>query len=400
VGVAVLQLAEAGKINLYDPVANHLDGLPEAWKAVTVQQLLSHTSGIPDIVDEEESVLIAPSLEMSWQKILAMPMDFKPGEKFKYNQTNYLLLGRIIDTLSGMSFQEFIKKEQLEKVGMPYTIRAGFGATKTVVPHAAPGYAYRKGVLSNTFFAFPGALQTAAGMSATAKEMADWVIALQSGKLLKKPSSLDSLWKPAILNNGKTGGFSRQLNGYAAGWPIILRPEHPAAAAVGGGRSSVMVYPKDDLSIIVLTNLMGGAPESFTDELAGFFIPDMKEANGFGLSKSLKILKLSLDKIGYKNAIAEVKKLKKSNKDFSISENELNNYGYQLIRKKQINDALEIFKLNVFLYPNSANTYDSLGETFAEVGNKEEAIKNYEQSLKLNPQNTNASRQLNSLKSK
>lgn len=277
VGVAILQLQEAGKLQLTAPVSTYLNDLPAAWQRVTLQQLLSHTSGIPDIVDEEEAVMIAPTLEASWKQVLAKPMDFEPGERFSYNQTNYYLLGRVIDTLAGMPFQEYITRGQLYKVGMPYTARAGFGATKAVIPHAAAGYTYRKGVLSNLFFSFPSALQTAAGMSATAKELGKWIIALQSGQLLNKKESLEALWLPASLTNGKTGGFSRQLNGYAAGWPVIGRAKHPAVAAVGGGRSAVFVYPKENLSIIVLTNLMGGSPEAFIDELAGMVVPAMKE---------------------------------------------------------------------------------------------------------------------------
>ena len=208
------------------------------------------------------------------------------------------------------------------------------------------------------------------------------------------------LWKPALLNNGTTGGFSSELNGYAAGWPVMTRAEHPAAAAVGGGRSAVLVYLKDDLSIIALTNLMGGSPESFIDELAGMFIQDMKKANGFGLSPSMKSLKNSLDKTGYKNAITEVKELKKRNSSFVLTENEVNKWGYQLLEQKRIHDALEIFRLNVYLFPNSANVYDSLGEAYAELGDTEPAIKNYEQSLKINPENINASQQIKKLKGK
>ncbi len=75
-----------------------------------------------------------------------MPNEFKPGEKFSYNQTNYLLLGRIIDKLSGMSFQEFIAKEQLEKAGMQKTIQSGFGATKYHCSSCSlVSYQYRKG---------------------------------------------------------------------------------------------------------------------------------------------------------------------------------------------------------------------------------------------------------------
>jgi CubicO group peptidase (beta-lactamase class C family) len=398
-GVAILQLVEAGKLKLDSPISEYLTDLPDTWKRVTVQQLLSHTSGLPDIVDEEESVMIADDPDEAWQKVLQMPGDFTPGEKFSYNQTNYLLLGRIIDKLSGMPFQEFITKEQLEKVGMPETAQSGFGATKTIVAHAACSYQYQRGKLSNMFFSFPSFLQTAAGMSSTAKEMADWIIALQNMQLLKQSSSLTALWTPAILNNGETGGFSNLLNGYAAGWPVVKRAEHPAVAPVGGGSSAVFVYPNDDLSIIVLTNLSGGSPEVFMDELAGLFIPDMKEVNGFGLSASLKLLKTAVDKAGYNNAVEEIKKLRKTNKDFTVTQKEINGWGYKLISQKRMPDALEIFKLNVYLYPASANAFDSLGEIYEDLGNTELAIKNYEQSLKFDPQNKNADQHIRKLRS-
>ncbi len=398
-GIAIMQLVEAGKLNLSSSVSSYLNNLPDSWKQVTIQQLLSHISGIPDIVDEEEAILISPyGLEESWKQILTLPMDFKPGEKFSYNQTNYLLLGRIIDTLSGMRFTEYIIKEQLIKAGMSNTMRAGFGATKDVIMHAAAAYQYRKGKLNNMFFSFDYPLQTAAGMSSTATEMANWIIALQNNLFLKEKASIAALWTPAKLNNGKTGGFSSLLNGYAAGWPIVAREEHPAAAPVGGGRSAVFVYPNDNLSIIVLTNLSGGTPDAFIDELAGFYIPDMKESNGFGLSSSIKLLRTELEKSGYKNAIKAFEKIKKVHAGFELPEDDVNSWGYKLINQKRITDALEIFKLNVSLYPASANTFDSLGEIYAELDNTELAIKNYEQSVKLNPQNSNAKSQIQKLK--
>ena len=398
-GVAIMQLVEAGKLKLSSPVAAYLKNLPESWNAVTIQQLLSHTSGIPDIVDEEESILISPYGEAAaWKQVQAMPVDFKPGEKFSYNQTNYLLLGRIIDSVGGMPFTEFIAKGQLQIAGMTYTIKAGFGATRDVIMHAAGGYRYAGGKLINMFFSFPPSLQTAAGMSSTATEMAKWIIALQKKRLLKNEWSIISLWAPATLRNGKTAGFNSVLNGYAAGWPVIIRTEHPAAAAVGGGRNAVFVYPDDHLSIIVLTNLSGGSPETFIDELAGFYIPDMKESNGFGLSAAVKSLKTELEKSGYKNAIEAVKKIKNVNTAYDLTEKEVNDWGYRLIRQSRLGAALEIFKLNVYLYPASANAFDSLGEIYAALGDTERAIQNYAQSLKLNPENTNAGDQIKRLK--
>lgn len=392
-GVAIMQLVEAGKLTLSSPIAAYLPGLPKTWNTVTVLQLLSHTSGIPNIDDEDFDERNA------WQKVTGLPMDFAPGEKFSYVQTNYLLLGRIIDTLSGMPFSEFIIKEQLLKAGMPATIKSGFGAAKQVIPHAAGGYRYERGVLLNMFFSMPPSLQTAAGMSSTAREISSWIIALQNNKLLTKKSTLASLWAPATLNNGNTGGFSALLNGYAAGWPVITRAEHPAAAAVGGARSAVFVYPNDNLSIVVLTNLAGSSPEEFIDEIAGFYIPAMKESNGFGFSASVKLLRDQLEKSGYKKAIEEVKNISKTNSQFKLLENEVNGWGYKLMRQNRLQDALEIFKLNVFLFPTSANTFDSLGEIYAELGEIRLSIKNYEQSLKLDPQNRNAEEVIKKLKS-
>ena len=396
-GVAIIQLAEAGKLRLSSPVSDYLVNLPDAWNKVTILQLLAHSSGIPDI-DEEET--LRTNEENAWKKLITTAMDFQPGEKFSYNQTNYLLLGRIIDRLTGMSFRDFIVKEQLAVAGMPKTISSGFGAAKQVIPHAAGGYRYQDGVITNMFFTMSPSLQTAAGMSSTAEEIATWIIALQQLKLFSQKSSLDLLWTPALLNNGKTGGFSNLLNGYAAGWPVVQRETHPAAAAVGGARSAVFVYPNDNLSIVILTNLAGATPEVFADEIAGFYYPDMKEANGFGFSRAAGMLKVQLEKSGYANAIAEAKKISKSNAELRFNEQEINGWGYKLMRSNRIKDALEIFKLNVHLFPGSANIYDSLGETYAELGDVQAAIKNYEQSLKLDPDNKNAEEQLSRLRSK
>lgn len=400
VGVAIMQLVETDKLNLALPISSYLNDLPAAWKPVTTQQLLSHTSGLPDIVDEETNLISPEGEDASWKKVQTLPLDFKPGEMFRYNQTNYLLLGRIIDKLSGMPFAEYITKEQLQIAGMPHTIKAGFGGSGDVIMRSAGAYrSNRKGKLSNMYFSLPPSLQTAAGMHAPAKEIAAWIIALQTKKILKDETSLSSLWTPAVLSNGKTGGFSRLLNGYGAGWPIVGRAEHPAAAAVGGNRSAIFVYPEDDLSIIVLTNLSGAFPDSFMDELAGFYIPEMKESNGFGLSSSVKLLRTALEKSGYKNAFQQVKNLKKENRSFVLAEGEVNDWGYSLLKQNRNADAVEIFKLNVALYPGSGNAFDSLGEVYAAMGDKTQAIKNYEQAVKLNPKNENAIAVLKALKS-
>ncbi len=119
-----------------------------------------------------------------------------------------------------------------------------------------------------------------------------------------------------------------------------------------------------------------------------------------GFQHLVKLVRARLEQSGYKQAIEEVKKLRKTNAGLALSEIEINSWGYKLIKQNRMADALEIFKLNVYLYPASANVYDSLGEIYAELGEPEPAIRNYEQSLKLNPQNSNAADQLKRLKHK
>ena len=113
-GVAIMQLAEEGKLKTTDPVSMYIDSLPAAWQKITLQQVLTHTSGLPDMLDEDEQVLGNGMEKLAMQKVKALPMEFKTGDKFSYNQTGYVLLGQIITKLSGMHFTKFIEEMNLK----------------------------------------------------------------------------------------------------------------------------------------------------------------------------------------------------------------------------------------------------------------------------------------------
>ncbi|MCC3157224.1 serine hydrolase [Hymenobacter sp. 15J16-1T3B] len=398
VGVAVMQLVEAGQLDLAAPVGRYLPELPATWHPVTVRQLLTHTSGLPDIMPED--ALVSENNEKTaWAEVQKQPLDFPPGQQFAYNQTNYLLLGRLIDKLSGQPFAQFIQQRQLDVVGMPRTTS---GDAHAVLPRMARGYTFtqyidgqvRRGKeLQNLFEVFPPSLRTAAGMSSTAEEMARWLIALQHGKLLQ-PASLTTLWTPGRLTDGTERGFGGKLTGYALGWPTVTRAEHPAVAPVGGGRSAVFLYPQDDLAIVVLTNLQGASPERFVDALAACYLPDMRVADGFGLPPTLRALHRTLRQRGFSHLEEEVKKARRHDPAYALPEQAVNAWGYSLVEQGQLADALAVFQLNVRLYPGSANTYDSLAETYAALGNKKLATQYYTRALALNPKNRTAAEYL------
>lgn len=403
VGVAIMQLSEEGKLNVNDPISKYIDSIPENWRAITLKQILSNTSGLPNIIDEEENVLGNGIENEAWRIVKTLPTEFKPGEKFSYNQTGYVILGKIINKLSGMHFTKFIEERQFKVAGMKQT---QFGDGRDVIPHYAGAYRktriengiwIRNKGYNNAFINFPVFFRTASGILSTANEMAKWIIALQSGRLLKQKQSIETMWTAAILNNGNVGGFNSLTNGYALGWPTVTRAEHPALGPVGGGRSALFVYPKDDLTVIILTNLMGANPEYLIDEVASYYLPDMHESNGFGLPAAVKKLRTQLIKSGFNKASVVFSTLKKKDPGFTLLEYDLNSWAYKLLEQNKKAEAIAIFRLNVKLYPQSANTYDSLAEILELTDDKQGALKNYKRSLELNPKNTNAAAHIKEL---
>jgi len=278
-GVAGMQLVEAGKLDLDAPVSRYLDGLPAAWRAITVRQLFSHVSGLPDIVDDELRLLVDGDDEASWAKVQTLPLEAAPGARFKYNHTNYVLLGKIIDKLAGEPYTQLIAERQFAVVGMPAT---GYYDARDVVPNIARTYRYvgagdgaKK--LNTRYEVWAPSLLTATGINTTAEELARWTIALQQGRLLHSETALKTLWTPTRLNDGSAAGFSRFINGYAIGWPTAERAQHRALIAGGGARAALAVYPDDELTVVILTNLLGASPVQFVDEVAGFYIPGLRK---------------------------------------------------------------------------------------------------------------------------
>lgn len=380
-GVAAMQLVEEGKLDLSAPISKYIDSLPAQWQPIKIQQLLAHISGLPDILRIQEVTGAGAFNEAkSWQKVMALPMDFPTGEQFSYNQTNYVLLGKIISKLRGKPFAEVFQEKQFDVVGMPHTV---FGDSRDIILHYAPTYSLKKAMdgqvlpeekLTINYAEVPPSRRTGTGLNSTAEDMAKWVIALQQGKLLKK-ETLKTMWSPITFNNGKP-------TNWALGWGVNkFRPKHWAVGMTGGGRSAFLVYPDDEMAVIVLTNLQGSSPENWIEELAGFFNPEIPA------SDPITLLRIELDKRGYDKAIQVVEEARKKDSGFKPDENELNDWAYRVMSKDKNKEALELFKLNVALYPDSWNVYDSLGEILLKLGNKEEAKKMYQKSVDLNPNN-------------
>ena len=269
-GVAMMQLAEAGLADLDAPVSRYLDDLPEAWRSVRVRQLLAHTSGLPDIVDQQG--LIGGKSEVdAWKAVKALPMAAPTGERFAYNQANYGLLAQIIAKQTKMPYERYIAQRQFAVASMRSTT---FGDSYDLVPNAATMYSYfpRKTDsvgdderLSHWFYDIPRGLWAGGGIQTTADELARWIIALSSGRLISA-ANVQNMWVPEQLSSGADGSW-------AAGWPVLAAPPARQVAGIGGARAAFIVYPDDGLAIIVLTNLVGSNPERFIPKIAEFYKP-------------------------------------------------------------------------------------------------------------------------------
>lgn len=376
-GVALMQLVEDGKLDLDAPVSSYIDQLPKDWRAITIRQLATHMSGLPDIWNQTGS-LVDGDIEASWAKVQTLPMGFKPGERVRYNQTNYYLLQLIIEKLSGRTFEQFVMERQFNVVGMPNTARLGWADDSTLVIGKARSYSnirYDKKTgnwvhvdrLYNTYFKFPAFMQTATGLESTAEEIARWLIAIRSAKLLT-PASVKEMWTPGKLNDGSNGRW-------AIGFPVLERAAHRAIQLSGGARSAFFVYPDDDVMVVLLTNLNGSSPEQFIDELAAYYIgdPAMRRASGFGLREDLVPLHVELARRGFgaDAAHAVVEEAARKSSKGAPSVDDLQTWGMHLWGTGQREEALVIFKLNTRVHPDSAAAYETLAAVY-EVSGKQE----------------------------
>lgn len=268
---ALLTLVDEGKLKLDDNIQTLLPGLPESWGSVTVKQLLSHTSGLPDIaVRPGRPELIADNQEEALRKLSEMPLQFKPGERWAYNQTNYVLLGMIIEKITGLSFQEFIKQRFFVPLGMTST---SYGdANDVIIGRASTYQTNKRGQLQTLSLIFPNYVRTAAGINTTVGDLAKWLNALKEGKVIKS-STQEIMWEAIKLNDGNVFRLDKKTIGYGLGWVVNDRPGHKIVGHSGGGTAVFNYLTQNNLTIIVLMNGQNN-PDSFINGIVSILIPE------------------------------------------------------------------------------------------------------------------------------
>jgi CubicO group peptidase (beta-lactamase class C family) len=379
-----LQLVEQGKIKLDGKVSDYLpDYRKDIGDKVTIHHLLTHTSGIPSYTDQPgffENVSRNPYKVADFVKKYASgDLQFEPGAKYSYNNSGYFLLGAIIEKVTGKSYEQALKDNILDPIGMKNT---GYDHYGTLLPKRAAGYVKTVNGYHNAPYLDMSIPYAAGSMYSTVEDLYLWDQALYTDKILSAQSK-ELMYKPFLQD-------------YAYGWAVSnasfkLNDQPVQIIRHGGGINGfstiITRFPKEKNLIVLLDNTgqsMGRLSETITKILYNqpYEPPKMS---------IVATLETTIKEKGIEAGIAQYRDLKaKQAATYDFSEEELNRVGYNLMREGKLKEAVEVFKLNVEAYPQASNTYDSLAEAYMNLNERELAVTNYKKSLELNPKNTNA----------
>jgi CubicO group peptidase (beta-lactamase class C family) len=277
---AIMMLVEEGKIGLDDSLPKYFPDAPASWRDITIRQLLSHTSGLTDYASDSVTGpggainLRADYTEDQLVKIIErLPIEFAPGERWEYCNSNYLLLGAVIRRVTGNFYGDMLQERVFKPLGMTST---RIISEADIVPNRAAGYQLVSGKLKNQDWVSPSFNTTADGaLYFNVLDLAKWDAALYGERLLRK-SSFDQMWTVARLRNGQPNAHN-----YGFAWFIDSINGHRVIQHSGtwqGFRTYIARYVDDRVTVVVLTNLGESDPAKIAHGIAGLYQHDLTPA--------------------------------------------------------------------------------------------------------------------------
>jgi len=392
----VLQFVDEGKIKLDGKLSDYLpDYRKDTGGKITVHQLLNHTSGVPSYTSRPDffaDVSRDPySVADFVKKFASGELEFEPGSKYNYNNSGYFLLGAIIEKVSGKSYETALKERIFEPLGMKNT---GYDNHAPILQKRANGYEKTPDGYINAAYLDMSLPYAAGSIYSTVEDLYKWDQALYENKIMSAEGKR-LMFPPGLSNYGYGVFIADQPIGKTDQKTKVIRH----SGGINGFNCVLIRLVDKQQTIILLDNVglaryQGNITNSIINVLNGQPFDAPKRSLSEMLYKTVKEKDVAA-------AIIEYRKLKTENAAvYDFSENELNTLGYQLLGMKRAKDAIEILKLNVEMFPKSANPYDSLGEAYLADNQKELALANYKKAVELDPANTNAAQIVNRLEGK
>lgn len=253
----VLLLEQRGKLNVEDPVKNYMSDAPAAWDKVTIFNLLTHTSGIPNFTGfpdyhSTEAVPTTPGQLVA--RFRDKPLEFQPGERFNYSNSGYVLLGYLIEKISQQSYRQFVQENIFNPLGMK---DSGYDSNSEIILHRASGYEPADRGPNNAGFIDMSIPFSAGALYSTTEDLLRWEQGLMRGKVLSA-ASLQKMTAPFKSDYAFGLGVHTEN-----GRKVI---EH--GGGIEGFNTMLAYYPEDKLTVVVLANLSGNVPAAIAPNLA------------------------------------------------------------------------------------------------------------------------------------
>lgn len=260
---AILKLIAESKISLEDPITRFLPDYPMGEKPITIQHLLTHTSGIksytslPEIVGSKESKEKAYTVPEMINAFKTKAKDFAPGDSYLYNNSGYFLLGAIIEKVSGVPWGKYVHDNFFIPLEMKSTYFDDLG-----VKAEATGYYNIKRSFDKAHIVHPSASFSAGAMASTVDDLWKWNKAIFSGKVVGL-ELLQKAWTPVVLNDGST-------RGYGFGWQFHNLGTKRAighGGTIDGYQAFAWYVPESKVFVVTLSNNMGSTPVEYTNKI-------------------------------------------------------------------------------------------------------------------------------------
>jgi len=250
---AILQLQEQGLLEVHDSISTYLPDYPNG-EQITVHHLLNHTSGIPNYTELnnfEQTTKIKVTLDDLIARFSGEPLEFTPGERYRYTNSGYVVLTKIIETVSGHSYADYLQHQILEPLGM---VDSGYDRQEVILPHRASGYIFSGEAYQNADFVDMSWPSGAGGMYSTIEDLYKWEQGLYTDTVLSA-SSREMMFTPKVVVRAEEDG-----KGYYHGYGGIICTHYERKLLYHGGgidgfSTRIARYPDERISIIVLTNI-------------------------------------------------------------------------------------------------------------------------------------------------
>ena len=379
----IMQLVEQGKLKLDVPISTYLPDYPKKnGDVITLHHLLTHTSGTPNMTSFPSFFNIMRDAHTPVQLVNLFAdstLQFKPGERNEYSNSGYILLGYIIEKITGKSYEQVLQTNIFTPLKMNNT---GYDHNRPLLKNRARGYEKNGRLYVNANFIDMSVPYAAGSLYSTAEDLSLWDQALYGNQLLRK-ENMDLLFTKHIPAGGGHYGYGWDIDEMRIGNTEERIKTVGHGGGVNGFNTQLTRIPSDK-SFIVLLNNTGGAPlNQMTNAIAAILYDKTYDLPKKSVAYSLAD---RIDKVGIPASLEYYKGIKDSS-GYYLNENEMNMTGYQFLEPGKVKEAAAIFKLNTQAFPKSWNVYDSYGEALMAQGNKTEAIENYKKSVKLNPDN-------------